>query len=825
MEEAIAMEAVASVPALSSLDADLKLYLSSLLATQPPGTSASALSETVGPFLESAGVCKDDGQAEALCTELLSRLFAAGSAAPAQSSAASASTKRAGRRGRGARRVVGESAAAASAPLVVAQAEVEEDVPVLLSAPVNVGERAKEAAEADSASGMLDFLWGKEDNAFLNQNQLTELMLSAKEQEKYAKRVERWKRRQDAMEKRSKRRNRGYGGVEEPSLSALSGAGGSSAPVDFVPLSAEEAASGAKNIDLPSISVGYDANMLIERAELKIILGRKYGLIGQNGSGKTTLLRHLARREIEGLPKGLTILHVQQEVRGDDVTVLDTVLASDIERESLMKEEEELGTAIEARYMRIQALEEVLAGWDDEAPPPAEYPSKTAAEEALGALQAEDERDSARVQQIYLRLDALDAASAEARASEILGGLQFDTVMQRLPTRALSGGWRMRVALACALFVRPDILCLDEPTNHLDFPAIAWLEDYLCRYKQTCVIVSHDRHFLNHVATDIIHLSSRLLTYYRGNYDDFVTTRAEKARHTARAAEAAEAKRAHIQSFVDRFRANAKRATLVQSRIKALQRIEVIEVSSDDPRWSFSFPDPSDLGSGAVIQVKDVGFGYDPARMLFRGVNFGVTMDSRIGILGPNGVGKSTLIKLLMGELAPLEGAITPHPKLKVAFFSQHHEDMLDLDKSPLEMLCDSFPGTEEAAARAHLGRFNLSGELALQRIGSLSGGQKSRVSFSLMSFKGPHILIMDEVTNHADMETVDALVSAIAQFQGGVVIVSHDQYFLEATCEDYFVMSGRRKLEPWRGTVAAYRKVAESEKPVLQFSRTGIIE
>lgn len=840
------------------MDSDLLAYLASMIAAQPESVTPAVLADTVGPFFDSAGVAETAGGAELLCKAILSHIrtgsIGAGvphkaASAAARASAASGSSAAVipavggGRRGRRARRGADPAAAAASraaekaaaasaaaaassrraAAAAAAAAEEDDAAPRLLSAPVHVGAREAAAHAKDSRSGMLDFLWGREDNAYLNQNKVTEFVMSAKDQEKYAKRVDRWQRRQAAMERKTKKGRRGY--IAPPPIAgeAASGAGGASAPVDFTPISPEEEAAAAKNVDIERFTMGFAGLSLLENTELKIILGRKYGLIGQNGSGKTTLLRQLARREVEGLPKGLTILHVQQEVRGSDSTVLDTVMASEVEREGLMREEEDLGAQIEAREAKIASLEADLEVAEAAATANPEQAEAILAE--LGTLHKQDDDDTKRIQEIYERLERLDAASAEARAAEVLGGLGFSTTMQQLPTRALSGGWRMRVALACAIFVRPDILCLDEPTNHVDFPAIAWLEDYLSKYKSTCIIVSHDRHFLNHVATDIVHLSNKKLHYYRGNYDEFVSSRAEMLRHSTRAAAAADAKKAHIQEFIDKFRANAKKASLVQSRIKALSRIDSVTVASDDPAWSFEFPEPSDLGgASSVIQIKDVGFGYDPSRMLFRGVNMGISMDSRIGVLGPNGVGKSTLIKLVMGQLAALEGAVVPHPKLEVAFFSQHHEEQMDLEKSPLEMLVDINPGTDETAARAHLGRFNLSGELALQRIGSLSGGQKSRVSFALMSFRAPHVLVMDEVTNHLDIETVDALIGAIAMYQGGFIVVSHDQHFLEATCTEYWVMSSKRKLERWRGTLAAYRRIAESERPVLQFTHPDAV-
>jgi ATP-binding cassette subfamily F protein 3 len=329
------------------------------------------------------------------------------------------------------------------------------------------------------------------------------------------------------------------------------------------------------------------------------------------------------------------------------------------------------------------------------------------------------------------------------------------------------------------------------------------------------MIVSHDRRFLNTVVTDVIHLTNRKLEYYKGDYDTFERTRAERSKHAARAAEAQDARRAHIQSFIDKFRYNAKRASLVQSRIKALERMEVMdEMASDDPRWRFEFPDPGAL-TIPMLQVVDVAFGYDPVRPLFKGVNFGVDMESRIAIVGPNGAGKSTLIKLLLGELEPQSGHVSRNQKLRAACFTQHHVTQLDLNASPLDYLARLFPGNKPEAVRAHLGSFGLSGDLALQRIGTLSGGQKSRVAFAVCSWRKPHLLVLDEPTNHLDIETIDALIVALGSFQGGVVLVSHDAHFIESVADELWIV-GEGKVARHRGTFGDYRRIALGEKPAM---------
>ena len=330
-------------------------------------------------------------------------------------------------------------------------------------------------------------------------------------------------------------------------------------------------------------------------------------------------------------------------------------------------------------------------------------------------------------------------------------------------------------------------------------------------YPCTCVVVSHDRRFLNAVVTDVIYLTNKKLEYYKGDYDTFERTRTERSKMQARAGEAQDARRAHIQSFIDRFRYNANRAALVQSRIKALERMEVMEEVADDPRWKFEFPDPGPLGV-PVLQVSDVAFGYDLRAPLFHGANFSVDLDSRIALVGPNGAGKSTLVKLLLGELEPQAGVVTRNSKLRAALFTQHHVAQLDMSQSPLDFLTRVFPGNKPEAIRAHLSQFGVTGELALQRISTLSGGQKSRVAFALCSWRKPHLLVLDEPTNHLDIETIDALIVALGSFQGGVVIVSHDAHFIESVASDIWIV-GEGRVAKHRGDFSAYRKIALGEK------------
>eukprot|EP00173_Palmaria_palmata_P001134 Plantae.Rhodophyta-Palmaria_palmata.ctg1602.p1 GENE.Plantae.Rhodophyta-Palmaria_palmata.ctg1602~~Plantae.Rhodophyta-Palmaria_palmata.ctg1602.p1 ORF type:complete len:512 (+),score=123.70 Plantae.Rhodophyta-Palmaria_palmata.ctg1602:55-1536(+) len=460
-------------------------------------------------------------------------------------------------------------------------------------------------------------------------------------------------------------------------------------------------------------------------------------------------MRAIARRELP-IPDSLDIVFVEQEHEGGDRTPLQSVMESDVQRQSLIDEETEL-------------LESSEAGAAD------------------------------RLAEVYQELADMGSDQSEARAASFLDGLGFTKhQMTGMTTSEFSGGWRMRIAIACALFLAPKLLLLDEPTNHLDMATVAWLEEFLKTYEGSILIISHDREFLDGVCTDIVHLKDKKLQPYSGNYSDFERVRNERQKALESAAESYELKRAHVQKFVDKFRFNAKRAQMAQSRIKTLARMEEdrVELPGEEENFGFTFPDPGALtGSHGALQICNVSFKYPGTeKELFRNLDFNVNMQSRIVLLGGNGMGKSTLIKLLTGDNIPTAGEVRKSQKIRVGYFAQHHVETLVLWRTPLEHMKVTFPDATMPDLRGHLSKFGVQADHALRPINTLSGGQKSRVALAVIAFTRPHILLFDEVGNHVDADSLDAISHALNEFSGGVLLITHDSRLIKSVADEIWI-------------------------------------
>lgn len=514
-------------------------------------------------------------------------------------------------------------------------------------------------------------------------------------------------------------------------------------------------------LKISDISYSIEGRPLFEGASATIPDGHKVGLVGPNGAGKTTLFR-LIRGELTldsgdiSLPSRARIGGVAQEVPGNEVSLLNTVLAADTERAELMAE-------------------------------------------------AETATDPHRIADIQTRLVDIDAWSAEGRASTILKGLGFDYEAQQRPCSAFSGGWRMRVALAAVLFSAPDLLLLDEPTNYLDLEGALWLEEYLATYPHTVIVISHDRGLLNRAVTEILHLEDRKLTLYQGGYDRFAKTRAEQRAVLAAAAKKQSARREHLQSFVDRFRAKATKAKQAQARLKMIEKMEPISAPEEAAKRVFTFPEPEEL-SPPIVAMEGVEVGYGDTPILKR-LNLRIDQDDRIALLGKNGEGKSTLSKLIAGRLEPMSGKLNKSNKLRIGFFAQHQVDELYVDETPLMHLQRLRPEVHQAKLRAKLAGFGLGADQAETEVGKLSGGQKARLSLLLATLDAPHLLILDEPTNHLDIESREALVEALTAYSGAVVLVSHDMHLLGMVADRLWLVKDGR-VSPYEDDLESYRKL-----------------
>ena len=513
-------------------------------------------------------------------------------------------------------------------------------------------------------------------------------------------------------------------------------------------------------LNLNGITVRLGGRTILDRATAALPPYGRIGLIGRNGAGKSTLMKVMigSLEADDGsleMPKGTRIGYIAQEAPAGNSTPFDTVLAADTERAALMIESEQEGL------------------------------------------------DPDRMAEVHERLIAIDAYTAPARASRILVGLGFDEENQGQPLDSFSGGWKMRVALASLLFSQPDLLLLDEPSNHLDLEATLWLENFLKGYPAMMVVISHERDLLNNVVDHILHLDNGQVTLYSGGYDSFERQRAERAAQLAAAKASQDAQRAKLQEYVARNSARASTAKQAQSRAKALARMQPIAAMAEDPTLSFDFPSPDEL-KPPLVTLDLASVGYTEGKPILQRLNLRIDPDDRIALLGRNGNGKTTLARLLAAQLTPMEGQMSASGKMRVGYFTQYQVEELDGDDTPLEHMTQQMKGASPGAVRAQLGRFGFSGAKATTKVGKLSGGERARLALALITRDAPHMLILDEPTNHLDVDAREALVQALNEYEGTVVLVSHDRHMLELTADRLVLVDGGTATE-FSGTIEDY--------------------
>ena len=511
-------------------------------------------------------------------------------------------------------------------------------------------------------------------------------------------------------------------------------------------------------LTINGITVRLGGRTILDRATAAIRPKSRVGLIGRNGAGKSTLMKVMIGQldpddgQID-VPRRAKLGYIAQEAPSGTATPFDTVLAADVERAELMAESETC-------------------------------------------------TDMDRLGDVHERLLAIDAYGAPARASRILLGLGFDEEMQGRPLDSYSGGWKMRVALAALLFSEPDVLLLDEPSNHLDLEATLWLENFLKSYPGTLVVISHERDLLNNVVDTILHLERGKITLYSGGYDDFERQRAERAAQLAAAKASQDAQRARLQDYIARNSARASTAKQAQSRAKMLAKMQPIAAMADDPSLSFAFPNPSELKPPLItLEMAAVGYAENP---VLRSLNLRIDPDDRVALLGRNGNGKTTLARLLAAQLPAMEGEVVASGKMKVGYFTQYQVEELHGDDTPLQHMSRAMEGQSPAAVRAQLGRFGFSGDKATTAANKLSGGERARLALALITRNAPHLLILDEPTNHLDVDAREALVQALNDYDGAVILISHDRHMVELTADRLVLVEGGAAID-YPGSIDDY--------------------
>jgi ATP-binding cassette subfamily F protein 3 len=519
---------------------------------------------------------------------------------------------------------------------------------------------------------------------------------------------------------------------------------------------------------IDDLSVRVAGRLLIEHASVRLPAGARVGFVGRNGSGKSTLFNVITHDvaaehgDIE-LPPRWRVGRLAQEAPNGPESLIEVVLKADTERTRLLE-------------------------------------------------LAETETDPHEIAEIQIRLADMGAYAAPSRAASILSGLGFSAADQERPCSEFSGGWRMRVALAATLFAEPDLLLLDEPTNYLDLEGTLWLQDHLARYPRTMIVISHDRDLLNTSVEQILSLENQTLTLYRGGYDDFERLRAERIMLEQKAAKKQEAQRKHIQAFIDRFKAKASKARQAQSRVKMLEKMAPVTAVVLSDVLPINIPEPDRLLSPPIVALDHVSVGYVPGNPVLKGLTLRIDNDDRIALLGSNGNGKSTLVKLIASRLDPFEGSITRAPRIKIAYFAQHQLDELDADATVYEHVRNLMPDATESKVRAVAGSLGFSALNADKAVEKLSGGEKARLMMGLATFGGPHLLILDEPTNHLDIDSRAALIEAINEYSGAVILVSHDRHLLDA-CADRLWLVADGKVKTFDGDLGDYRRFVLSDR------------